>query len=48
MLNPLSACPPPRRRKVNYVSTGAGMFCCYKDTHLDTVPQNSIKVGGHF
>jgi len=29
--------------KVNYVSTGAGMFCCYEDRNLDTVPQNSIK-----
>ena len=29
--------------KVNYVSTGAGKFCCYDDTHLDTVPRNSIK-----
>ena len=29
--------------KVNYVSTGAGMFCCYEDKNLGTVPQNSIK-----
>jgi hypothetical protein len=28
---------------VNYVSTGAGKFCCYKDSNLDTVPQGSIK-----
>lgn len=29
--------------KVNYISTGAGMMCCYNDTNLGTVPQNSIK-----
>jgi hypothetical protein len=29
--------------KVNYVSTGAGFFCCYADRNLGTVPQNSIK-----
>ena len=29
--------------KVNYVSTGAGYFCCYEDTNLGTVPQGSIK-----
>ena len=29
--------------QVNYVSTGAGMFCCYADKNLGTVPQNSIK-----
>ena len=31
------------RSKVNYVSTGAGKFCCYNDTNLDTVPRGSIK-----
>jgi hypothetical protein len=29
--------------KVNYICTGAGYFCCYSDTNLNTVPQNSIK-----
>jgi len=29
--------------KVNYISTGAGMFCCYADKNLGTVPENSIK-----
>jgi len=29
--------------KVNYISTGAGMFCCYEDTNLGTVPQSAIK-----
>ena len=29
--------------KVNYISTGAGMSCCYADKNLGTVPQNSIK-----
>lgn len=28
---------------VNYVSTGAGKFCCYEDSNLDTVPVDSIK-----
>jgi hypothetical protein len=27
---------------VNFVQ-GAGMYCCYVDKNLDTVPQNSIK-----
>ena len=29
--------------KVNYISTGAGHFCCYPDTNLGTVPQGSIR-----
>jgi hypothetical protein len=29
--------------KVNYICSGAGMFCCYADSNLNTVPQNSIK-----
>ena len=28
---------------MNYVSTGAGMFCCYSDKNLGTVPEKSIK-----
>ncbi len=28
---------------VNYVSTGAGKFCCYEDSNLNTVPVNSIQ-----
>ena len=32
-----------RGTKVNYVCTGAGKECCYEDTNLDTVPQDSIK-----
>lgn len=29
--------------KVNYISTGAGKFCCYDYKNLDTVPRGSIK-----
>ena len=29
--------------KVNYVTTGAGHFCCYADKNLGTVPRGSIK-----
>jgi tartrate-resistant acid phosphatase type 5 len=29
--------------KVNYICTGAGRSCCYKDQNLDTVPQGSIR-----
>lgn len=29
--------------KVNYVSTGAGKYCCYHDTNLKTVPEGSIR-----
>lgn len=29
--------------KVNYISTGAGKFCCYSDKNLNTVPVGSIK-----
>ena len=32
-----------RGTKVNYICTGAGKECCYEDTNLDTVPQDSIK-----
>ena len=29
--------------KVNYICTGAGRYCCYKDGNLKTVPEGSIK-----
>ena len=28
---------------VNYICTGAGKYCCYADTNLNTVPEGSIK-----
>lgn len=29
--------------KVNYVTTGSGMACCYPDSHLHQVPKGSVK-----
>ena len=29
--------------KVNYITTGSGMQCCYHDGHLHQVPNGSVK-----